>query len=116
MVIARIPTCCGIAPLLKAATTWPPTITLTVDQPRVAATLKSAMIEPPTQPKEKREIVMVRRPSFGPNVERKATGKIPSTLKIMMAATLSQNPRKNTPVDSAPSATVEITILAESQI
>src|SRR5947209_20614548 len=91
-------------------------MTLTADQPIQAATLKRAMIIRPTQPKEKREIGIWRKPSFGPRVEKKATGRTPSTLKRTMASTLSQKPRPKTGMASAPNATVEITKFAESHI
>src|SRR5260221_13635730 len=91
-------------------------MTLTADQPMQAATLKIAMMMPPTQPKEKREMVIWRSPNFGPSVEKKATGKTPSTLKMMIAARLSQKPRPNTRLANAPRAIVEITRLAESHM
>src|SRR5712692_8915001 len=91
-------------------------MTLTVDQPMQAATLNSAMMMPPTQPKEKREMVIWRKPSLGPRVEKKATGKTPSTLKIIITATLSQKPRPNITLANAPRAIVEITRLADSHI
>src|SRR5437016_10868573 len=70
-------------------------MTLTTDQPIHAATLKSAMMIPPTQPKAKREMVIWRRPNFGPSVEKKATGRTPKALKMMITATLSQKPRRS---------------------
>src|SRR5215831_16099229 len=103
-------------PQIRAATSCPPTMTLTTDQPMQAATLKSAMILAPTQPKEKREMVIWRSPSLGPSVEKKATGRTPSALKRMMTARLSQNPRPKTTLARAPRATVEITRLAESHM
>src|SRR6266851_753896 len=112
----RIPTQLGTLPPLKAATNWPPIMTLTTDQPMQAATLKSAIMMPPTQPKEKREIVIERSPYLGPRVEKNATGKTPSALKMMMMATLSQNPRPKIGIAKAPRPTVEITKLAESHI
>jgi hypothetical protein len=60
-----------------------------------AATLKRAIIMAPVHPKEKREIVIWRNPSFGPRVEKNATGRTPRTLKRIIATALSQNPRLN---------------------
>src|SRR2546425_12398588 len=91
-------------------------MTLTADQPMQAATLKRAIIIPPTQPKEKREMVIWRKPSLGPSVEKKATGSTPSTLKMIITATLSQKPRPKAGIAKAPRATVEITRLAESHM
>src|SRR5579875_643202 len=116
MAMARIAIGRAIVPPLTAATNWPPIIALTADQPVQAITLKIAMIIAPFQPKEKREIVIWRRPSLGPRVERKATGRAPSALKRIMAITLSQNPRPKTGMARAPRATVEMTMLAENQI
>src|ERR671932_127387 len=89
-------------------------MTLTVDQPMQAATLNSAIIFAPIQPKEKREIVICRNPNLGPRVEKKATGNTPRLLKMRIAATLSQNPSLNTIVAKDPKATVEMTKLADS--
>src|SRR5579875_281790 len=116
MQMPSTPTGCGIAPLLRAWTSWPPTITFTVDQPVQAATLKITMIMAPSQPNEKREIVIWRRPSLGPRVDRKATGRAPRRLKRIIATALSQKPSANTLLAIAPSATVEMTRLAESHI
>src|SRR5579885_3546466 len=107
----------GNAPPLSAVTNCAPTITFTADQPMQAATLNSAIMMAPTQPNEKREIVIWRSPSFGPSVEKKATGDTPNALKRMIAAKLSQNPilRKGAE-GSVPRATVEMTRLAESHM
>src|SRR5437588_7096191 len=91
-------------------------MTMTADQPMHAATLKRAMIIPPTQPKAKREMVIWRNPSLGPRVEKNATGKTPSALKMIITATLSQKPSPKIGIAIAPRATVEITRLAESHI
>src|SRR6266581_7833383 len=91
-------------------------MTLTADQPMQAATLKSAIMIAPTQPKEKREMVIWRNPSFGPSVEKKATGNTPRALKMIITAMLSQKPIPNTGIAIAPRATVERTRLAESHI
>src|SRR5437764_5090449 len=91
-------------------------MTLTADQPMHAATLKRAMMIAPTQPKEKREMVIWRSPSLGPRVEKKATGKTPNALKMMMIAKLSQKPRRKMTLANEPRATVEITRLAESHM
>src|SRR5437870_10466743 len=91
-------------------------MTLTTDQPMHAPTLKIAMMMPPTQPKEKREIVIWRSPSLGPSVEKKATGRTPSALKMMIIARLSQKPRPKIGIAKAPRPTVEITRLAESHM
>src|SRR5436309_3493435 len=74
------------------------------------------MITAPAQPNEKRVMVIWRRPSLGPIVEKKATGREPRILKSMIAATLSQNPRPNIGMAIAPRATVEITRFAENQM
>src|SRR5260370_1495155 len=91
-------------------------MTLTVDQPMQAATLNSAMMMPPIQPKEKRVIVIWRRPNLGPRVEKKATGKTPIALKIIITARPSQKPSPNARLAIAPRAIVEITRLADSHI
>src|ERR671932_457608 len=91
-------------------------ITFTADQPKHAATLNTAMIAAPTQPKEKREIVICLRPSLGPRVEKNATGSTPRALKITMTATLSQNPSPKTGIASPPKETVESTKLADSHM
>src|SRR5713226_6356121 len=91
-------------------------MTFTTDQPMHAATLKKAMMMPPTQPKEKREIVIWRNPNLGPSVEKKATGRVPRALKMMMMATLPQIPRTKMGMAKAPRPTVEITRLAESHM
>src|SRR5262249_16095062 len=75
-----------------------------------------AMMIPPAQPKEKREMVIWRNPNLGPKVEKKATGKVPNTLKMMMIARLSQKPRPKMALANVPRATVEITRLAESHM
>ena len=74
------------------------------------------MMIPPTQPKAKREMVIWRRPNFGPSVEKKATGRTPKTLKMMITATLSQKPRPKIGTARAPRPMVEITRLAESHM
>src|SRR5947199_8473382 len=91
-------------------------MTFTVDQPMAVATLKTAMIIAPTQPKEKREIVIWRRPSLGPMVEKKATGSVPSTLKRIIAMTLSQKPSWKIGTARAPRATVGIDRFADAHI
>ena len=114
--MTRMPAHLGTAPLVRAETNCPPIITFTADQPMQAATLNSAMMMPPTQPKAKREIVIWRRPNFGPRVEKKATGSTPSALKMIITANPSQKPRKKAWVAKAPRAMVEITRLAESHM
>src|SRR6266516_2357946 len=91
-------------------------MTLTVDQPMQAATLNSAMRMPPTQPNVKRVMVIWRKPSLGPSVEKKATGKTPSKLKMIIIARLSQNPRLKIGIAKAPRPIVEITRLADSHM
>src|SRR5713226_348604 len=112
----RIPAQLGTAPPLNAATNWPPIMTLTTDQPIQAATLNSAMMMPPTHPNEKRDIVIWRSPNLGPRVEKNATGRTPSALKMRIIAKLSQNPRPKMGIANAPRPTVEITRLAESHM
>src|SRR6266581_8835908 len=91
-------------------------MTFTTDQPMHAATLKRAMMMPPTQQKEKREMVIWRNPNLGPRVEKKATGRTPSALKTMIIAILSQNPSFKNGIAIAPTPTVEMTRLAESHM
>ncbi len=112
----RIPAQLGTLPPLSAATSCPPIMTFTTDHPMQAAALKSAMMMPPTQPKEKREMVIWRSPSRGPSVEKKATGRTPNALKRRMTATLSQKPRPKIGIAKAPRPTVEMTRLAESHM
>jgi len=50
--ISRMPAQVGAAPPLMAVTICAPTMTFTADQPMHAATLNSAMIFAPCQPKE----------------------------------------------------------------
>src|SRR5215472_17494334 len=113
--IAMMPTHNGMAPPLSATTNCAPTITFTADQPIQAATLKRAMMIPPTQPKEKREMVIERSPSFGPSVEKNATGNTPRALKMMIAVKPSQNPSPKIEAN-VPRASVEMTRLAASHM
>src|SRR5260370_17454147 len=113
--IATLLTDNGIAPPLSATTHGAPTITFTADQPRVAATLKRAMMMATIQPNEKREIVIWRSPSLGPSVEKKATGRTPRALKMMITAKPSQKPRPRNEAN-VPRASVEMTRLAASHM
>src|SRR5579875_1101772 len=105
----RIPNQTGTAPPLREEINCPPIMTFTVDHPIQAATLKIAIIMLPTQTKEKREIVIWRKPNFGPSVEKKATGKVPRILKITIIAKLSQKPRPKSVCAKVPNETVEMT-------